>query len=112
MKIPSSPYDKSWQILFDIKPNDFIVSSPFLTLPETFDNDILMKLTKIRKNGWCGTNETTAKIIERELNISFYNGRNMITPPTVIQLQCFQNNILSWNGDIKIRVNANVKYPL
>eukprot|EP01084_Bolivina_argentea_P069064 125717_1 len=110
VNIPSNPYDKLWRIIFDIKPTDFIISSPILTLNEGFENEILQKLTKIRKNNFCGSEKTTAKIIDRNLNISFYNQRNIITTPTIIQLQThsIHSNVLCWNGDIKIRVNANL----
>ena len=79
-----------------------------ITNGQGFENEILTKLTKIRKNGWRGNDKTVSKIIDRELQISFYNSRHSITPPTIIQLQQTENNILSWNGDVKIRVNANV----
>ncbi len=54
-----------------------------------------------------------ARIVGRNLSISFYNQRNIITIQTIIQLQTHvaHSNVVCWNtgSDIKIRVIANVK---
>eukprot|EP01083_Nonionella_stella_P316658 1149290_1 len=112
--IPNNPYQNTWNMVLHMKPIDFIVSSPVLALPEGFEVQILEELSKIRKNNFCAHNrdQTSARIIARQLNISFYNGSNIITTPTVIQLQTHAMNpsTLSWDGDIKIRVHANLEH--
>eukprot|EP00484_Ammonia_sp_Unknown_P005972 CAMPEP_0197074046 /NCGR_PEP_ID=MMETSP1384-20130603/210909_1 /TAXON_ID=29189 /ORGANISM="Ammonia sp." /LENGTH=1427 /DNA_ID=CAMNT_0042512887 /DNA_START=28 /DNA_END=4311 /DNA_ORIENTATION=- len=111
LRVPPSPYDRSWQHLFDIKPTDFVISSPVLTLPQGLEAEILDKLTKIRKENFGGSDATVATIMERELVISFYNAANIITVPCIIQVNPEQSNpnVLRWDGDIKVRVNANLQ---
>ncbi len=56
-------YESLWRhcrVILDIKPTD---------LNEGFENEILQKL---RKNNFCDSENTIAKIIGRNLRISFY----------------------------------------
>ena len=110
LKIPSTPYDKAWGILFDLHFTVFVISSPVLTLPSGFESDILKKLVIIRKSSCGGTDQTAATIKQRELKISIYNGRTIISTPTVIQLhpQSMRSCVICWEGDIKLRVHADV----
>lgn len=111
LKIPSTPYDKKWTKLFAVPFTVFTISSPMLTVPPGFESDILKKLTFIRKCNFGGNQDTSATIKRRELNISIYNGRSVITIPTIIQLhpQSSRSSVLGWDGDVKLRVHADVK---